>query len=83
MSSTGDARADGPIVGIDLGTTNSLVAVAGGPRRLDLARVPEGAGGVGAVLLSGVRGDERVGAGGGWGGGRERAAGGREVGRGG
>lgn len=59
MSSTGDARAEGPIVGIDLGTTNSLVAVAGWPGRLDLPRVIEGPGGEGALLPSVVRYDER------------------------
>lgn len=59
MSSTGEARAEGPIVGIDLGTTNSLVAVAGWPGRLDLPRVIEGPGEEGALLPSVVRYDER------------------------
>lgn len=55
MSSTAETRAGGPIVGIDLGTTNSLVAVAGWPGRLDLPRVIEGPGGVGGLLPSVVR----------------------------
>ncbi|MBY0309370.1 MAG: Hsp70 family protein, partial [Phycisphaerales bacterium] len=50
-----------PIVGIDLGTTNSLVAVAGWPGAADVPRVIEGVGG--AMVPSVVRFEEGGGVG--------------------